>query len=85
MTYNDAAGTFRAWIDGTLATTQTSITTDVGAAVDARRPEIGGVGVPSSGPANRFMGALAFLAFLPGPVLNDADNRAFVRAVMAEK
>lgn len=85
VTYDDATGTFRAWVDGALVTTQASITTDVGATADARRPEIGGVGVPSTGPANRFMGALAFVGFLPGPALNDADKRALIRAVMAEK
>ena len=72
-------------MDGAPVTTQASITTDVGAAADARRPEIGGVGVPASGPANRFMGTLAFVSFLPGPALNNDDKRALIRAVMAEK
>ncbi|WP_264046858.1 LamG-like jellyroll fold domain-containing protein [Methylobacterium flocculans] len=85
VTFDQAAGEFRIFVDGAEAPKISGCTTDILAAMGGDKPVIGGTGLFPGGISPRFFGFMAFLAYIPGPVLNNATSRAAMLALMATR
>lgn len=86
VTWNPTTSTMSGWIDGTAQTPVTTVTTDISSTAACQIPMLGGIGDNVSGNTQTFVGFIAFVAFLPTPVLaTDGAARTAIRALMATK
>lgn len=84
-TYNRTTTTLRMWVDGVALTPNTNATIDVYGGTNAGKVWFAGAGRLSGGPAARFIGFMAFAAWMQGPVLEDSVARGALRSLMATR